>query len=171
MRGWLRVFWGILCWRRGPRDLPASHAVLALAALAYLLTSWAQAALVYGAADAPSLAVGDLALTGAVSSVCLLPGRRWTRVPQTLSAVLGAEALLSLPMIILLLIHPVGAAQGTSAILSLVSLLGLVWSALVMAKIISDAMDKPLVLAMGITLIYFSLSYLLLDPMSHRMGG
>jgi len=170
MRAWLRIFWEIVRWQSGPRDLPASAALLRWTVVGYLLTSWLQAAMVYGLSNAHWLSLGDLALTVAVSTACLLPSR-WPRVPQTLAAVLGAGALLSVPMSGLLLLRSDGATDSFSALLTMASLPLLVWSGLVMARILSQAMDKPLAVGVGITLIYFSLSYWLLAPLSQRMGG
>jgi hypothetical protein len=170
MRELLVTFWGILSWRSCPRDLPSSNRLLRWVALSYFVTSWAQAALVYGPANAHWFALGDLVLTVAVTVVCLFPSR-WPRVPQTLSALLGTGAVLSVPMIVLLWLRPEGATDGFAAVLTMVSLPLLIWSGLVMAKILSQAMDKPLLLGIWITLVYFALSYLLLDQLPQRVGG
>jgi hypothetical protein len=159
----IRVFWDISLWRRGPRDVPASRALLAAVALAYLGVSALQSRLMYGPALMLPRALADLALTIAVFWVTLRIARRPHRFPQTVIAVLGTGTLLSLPMLALQVVAAQAGPQGpVAAFLSLASVPLLVWYLFVVGHIVRLALEAPLLTGMAVAMSYFVLSYLAL---------
>jgi hypothetical protein len=164
MQAVFKLFWDIALWRRVPRDVPSSAALLLGVAALYVATSTLQAALLYGLGSAVVRGVADLAVTGLAVWVCLAAGRRRYRLRQTLIAVLGTGSLLSLPMIALMLLRPAaGGETGLIAILSLASLVLVVWYLLVIGHIVRHALDAPLFTGMTVAMTYFVVSYLLLE--------
>ncbi len=153
-----KLLWDIALWRRGPRDLPASRSVLAIAALLYLLSSVALTRLVNGPDYAFTHGAVDLGFTLAAFSLCLRVGDRAHRTLQTLTAVLGTGALLTVPALVLsavgLQLTPPGA--DTAALTLLLVLPVLIWQIAVLAHIVQQALDAQLV-----TGIAFSTSYLI----------
>lgn len=163
MQSLVRLFYDIALWRRGPRDVPASGALLGFVAAAYVAISILQSHLVYGADGALLRGIVDLALTAVVFGVALAVARRTHRYVQTLTAVLGAGALLAIPMILLLVIG--GQVEGVPPLRFLVSLASLpllVWYLFVIAHIVRQALDTPLFTGMAVALTYFVVSYAVL---------
>jgi hypothetical protein len=163
MQSLVRLFYDIALWRRGPRDVPASPALLGFVAAAYVAISIVQSHLVYGPEGALLRGVADLALTAAVFGVALAIARRMHRYVQTLTAVLGTGALLAVPMIVLLVVGQ--QVQGVPALRFLVSLASLpllVWYLFVIAHVVKQALDTPLFTGMAVALTYFVVSYAVL---------
>jgi hypothetical protein len=164
MQELLKVFWDIALWRRGPRDLPASRALLAAAALSYLATSAVQSLLVDGPTLAVARGVADLCFTAAVFWLCLAVGRRGHRLLQTLTAVLGTGTLLALPMIALFLLAAALGQQGPVAgALKLLLLPLLIWDLCVLAHIVRLALEAPLVTGVAIATTYYLVGYLFIE--------
>jgi hypothetical protein len=163
MQSLLRLFYDIALWRRGPRDVPASVALLGVVAAAYVFISVLQSRLVYGPDGALLRGVADLALTAAVFGIALAVVRRTHRFVQTLTAVLGAGALLAVPMILLLLLgRQFENVPSLKFLVSLASLPLLVWYLFVIAHIVRQALDTPLFTGMAVALTYFVVSYAVL---------
>src|SRR3989344_4139449 len=93
----LKIFLGICLLRANPQDLPTSNRLMLAALIAYGLAD------VIGVLD--MLSLGSAALAAAVDTLLLIVAThlalRWrhaeNRFPQTLSALAGCGALLSLP--------------------------------------------------------------------------
>jgi hypothetical protein len=163
MQALVRLFYDIALWRRGPRDVPASGALLGFVAAAYLAISILQSHLVYGAEGALLRGLVDLALTAVVFGVALAVARRPHRFVQTLTAVLGTGALLAVPMIVLLVIgEQVASVPPLRFLVSLASLPLLVWYLFVIAHVVRQALETPLFTGMAVALTYFVVSYAVL---------
>ena len=166
MQALLRIFWDIALWRRGPRDLPASPALLATAALLYLATSALQSLLIDGPALALARGVADTGFTAAALWLCLAVGRRGHRLLQTLTAVLGTGTLLALPMIAVLWLGDALGPQGPVAgVIKLLLLPLLVWDLCVLAHIVRVALEAPLVAGVAVATTYYLLGYLLIEKL------
>jgi hypothetical protein len=152
----------VLTFQRSPRDLPASLPFLLLSALAYGLASTVQAALVYADDAAVFRGLADLLLTSAVVVLSLWIGRRGHRTFQTLSAVLGTGAILSVPLIAALFLRAYG-GESLTALVTAISLPVLLWSWVLIARILSAALEVALGIGFAIALAYFIASYWLLD--------
>lgn len=93
----IQVFFDIAMWRRGPQDLPSSKSLVWLTAVIYCLTLTAQVTLLgWNLRSAILLVIIDVLLVCAWVW-CLLTffGKR-QRFMQTISAILGAGALITL---------------------------------------------------------------------------
>jgi len=164
MQALLKVFWDIALWRRGPRDLPHSRALLAACAFLYLSTSVLEAELFDGSALAVARGIADLVFTVAVFALCLVLGRRSYRLPQTLTAVLGTGTLLAIPTIgVWLLAGAIGPEGPVASAVKLLLLPLVVWDLCVVAHIVRQALDAPLVVGVAVATTYFLLDVLLLE--------
>jgi hypothetical protein len=171
MRFWMRLFWGMARGRRTPRDVPATGRFLSLCALGYLLTSVAQAMLLYGVDTAFQQGIADLLLTALLVVLCLQLGRRTHRITQTLAAVFGVGALLAVPMLVLLGLRPASAGEAFTNVLSLLSLPLVVWQLVVFANILREALDAPRWASIVLSLGYCVISYLVLDQWARFLGA
>jgi hypothetical protein len=161
----LKVFLDIVLWRRGPQDLPASPLLLGLSAVAYVVVSVVQLALL----DEPAaawivfVALDPLLLVAGTWLLLRLFDRR-ERFVQTATAVLGAGALLGvllfLPvqwLLATLAVRPESTAAG------LVALALVIVFALVTGRILKLATDSNLFTGVALALTYFLLINLLLE--------
>ena len=161
MQALLKVFWDIALWRRGPRDLPPSRGLLVAAAVLYAATSAVLAMLIDGPALAPARGVADLGFTAAAFSLCLAIAGRGHRLLQTLTAVHGTGTLVALPMIaVVLLADAVGPAGPVAVALKLLLLPLLVWGIAVLAHIVRQALEAPLVTGVAVSTTYYLVGYL-----------
>ena len=160
------VFWDIALWRRGPRDLPPSRGLLAVAALLYAATSALLALLIYGPALAVARGVADLGFTAGVFWLCLVIGRRGHRLLQTLTAVLGTGTLVALPMVaVVLLAAAVGPEGPVAAALKLLLLPLQIWGLCVLAHIVRVALEAPLVTGIAVATTYYLVGYLMIEKL------
>ena len=164
MQALLKVFWDIALWRRGPRDVPASRTLLGATALLYLATSTIQSQLIDGPTLAVVRGVADLGFTAGVFWLCLAIARRSHRLLQTLTAVLGTGTLLALPMIVLFLLADALGPEGPVAgALKLVLLPLLIWDLCVLAHIVRQALEAPLVAGVAVATTYYLAGYLFIE--------
>jgi hypothetical protein len=168
----VKVFWDIALLRRGPRDLPASRALLALIAALYLAVGVLQLRLVYPPRVALLHAVTDLAFTVASFWLCLAIGRRRYRVLQTLTAVLGTGVLLA-PAAMLMFFVGLGFqpdAPATPALRHLLFVPVVVWEVAVLANIARRALEAPLVTGIAVASTYYLLG-LVIESQLPAPGG
>jgi len=142
----------------GPEDLPASRFLLGLVTIAYLLTGAASVSFYTdsAAAAAQQLAV-DLGLTYGFFTLLLLLYRKGPRALQTLTAILGTGALLSLialPLTAWLQTVDINASEGAAAPAIGIYLVVL-WSIAVTGHILHRALDIPYVGGLIIGVVYF----------------
>lgn len=152
-----RLFLDIVLWRRGPQDVPQSQLVLAIAALTYVAVSALQLVITHEEQIryVAGLVVEPLLFGGWIWLVLAIFGRR-ARFAQTLTAIFGASALLSLLIVLLLLAQRWFAMSDES--LSTAALGWLIVFVLVTGRIIMVAVDRGLLtgVAVMITYIFFS---------------
>ena len=138
----LRVLWDIALWRRNPGDLPASRMFAVLSAIAYLLVSWLQALQLYGQQFAGARAIADLALTLAAFWALVALAGRAPRFLQSISAVFGVGALLSVPMLAVVALREPAAAHYLIALaVWVVSLTLIVWYLFALGHIVRSTLE------------------------------
>ncbi len=158
MLGPIGVFWDIVLLRRGPRDLPAAWPLLAAAAMASFAIEFGMIASRVGAGSALGRAALDLALTTAVFSTLLGLRGQGHRLLQTLTALFGVDALLSLPLAVLALYSSGDAQQLLPALLFLAVL---AWNLLVIGHIVRVALEVPLLNGVAVAISFTILSLLI----------
>jgi hypothetical protein len=168
----LTVFLEIMLLRGGPREVPASGALLAGSAFVYFLTSVVQSRLVFGAPLAGLRGLADLALTVGLFGGALCACRRGHRVRQTLSAILGTGTLMSLPMIVLVAVRQ-GLPDDSPVVLvlSILSLPLLVWYLLVISRVMRLALDASQRVGLALAMSYVVLGYLIVEQLPARMAA
>ncbi len=156
MKQFLRIFVDIVLWRRGPQDLPASWLLLALTMAAYVAVSVVQLALFD-----ESLAnwffyvvLDPLLLLGWAWLILRILGRG-ARLPQTASALFGANAVIGffvyLPLQVLGNVIGVGQASGLA---QAVAWLQVIIFALVTGRILKLATDTNLFTGIMLAITY-----------------
>jgi len=148
----VKIFFDICLLRAKPQDLPASDTVMLAALAAYALAD------VIGVLDVVPL--GGAALAAAVDTLLLLAAThlalRWrhleNRVPQTLSALAGCGALISLLAWVAAGLVPARfPAEWVWAPF-------LLWYTLVFGHILRHALSIPLVAGLTMSILYLILS-------------
>lgn len=167
MQGSIGVFWDIVLLRRGPRDLPAAWGLLATAAGASFAIEFGMIAHRNGAGTALAHASFDLALTALVFSALLAFRGQGHRLVQTLTALFGIDALLSLPLALLSLS---ASGDGHHLLAGLVFLALLAWNLLVIGHIVRGALDVPLLNGVAVAMS-FTILGLLIDRLWPAAGA
>lgn len=172
MQSLVGVLWDIALWRRGPGDLPASGPLLARLACAYAASSALEAWLV----DGPPLAVlrgfVDLVFTSVVFWLCLAVGRRPHRLLQTLLAVFGTGTLLMLASAaVIACADALGRDTDGGKLVSYLILPLALWGVAVLAHIVREALDQPLVTGVAVATSYAVLGTLLIEDLLPRLAG
>lgn len=133
---WLRTLWNIALLRAGPQDLPPGPASPVLAVLVYC-----GIVMISGLADTRESGFVDLfvavILPLALAGVVLAVRRRAARFNQTVAALFGTGAIISLVNVPLWL----STADPVPAPLALLALIGLFWSLAVDGHIWRHALD------------------------------
>ncbi len=164
MQHFLKVFFDIVLWRRGPQDLPSSRLLLALTALAYVCVSALQLAMLgeSGPEWFVFLVVDPILLTGGTWLLLKLFGHT-ERFLQTATAVLGTGALLGLLLFLplQLILSGIGAGQDSTAA-GIFALMLVIVFALVTGRILQLATESNLFTGIALALTYFMLINLLL---------
>ncbi len=163
MKKLVGAFLQIATLKMGPEDLPASRFLLGLVTAAYLLTGAASVSFYADSATAAvqQLAV-DLGLTYGFFTLLLMLYRKGPRVLQTLTAILGTGALLSLialPLTAWLQTLDSNASEAAAAPAIGIYLVVL-WSIAVTGHILHRALDIPYVggLIIGVVFFVFNLA-------------
>lgn len=158
----LDAFLQIALRRRGPEDLPDSRFLLLVAGLAYVATQAILAASAYGSAGGlvRSLVLDLVLLCGCLWGLLRLSGHA-PRYRQTLTAVFGTGALLSVCMVPFNYWLDVAGEPGKPALAPTLGLLAVVsWSLVVNGHIFSRALSRPFAAGLVISVAYFFLNYL-----------
>jgi hypothetical protein len=152
----LKVFIDIVLWRRGPQDLPSSMLLVLGTLVAYVLVSVMQLALMHESRPAyvVFLVADPLLLMGWIWLVLKVYGRV-DRYAQTIAAILGSSALislvLSLPLQLLVGVEAARPATPAAQILGLGLILVFV---LVAGRIVKLATDSNLFTGICVNAIY-----------------
>jgi hypothetical protein len=157
------AFMKIALRRLGPEDLPDSALLLGIVLLVYLLLQTAVALPVYGGVSAKllgSLAVEFCLLAGYAWAVLAIAGYR-PRFRQTLTALLGTSALLTLLMLPAFLWARASDAATGAAILPGLAVFGiLVWLVATNGHILSRALSVPYPLGVSAAIGHLVLNFL-----------
>lgn len=159
-----RAFADVCRFRLAPQQLPASPALLLVALAAYALSGAAGAAIELPPSRALLASVLDTALLAAFTAGVLMLRGVAGRLTQTLTALTGAQAVLGVAGIpVLLWLH---AARGSAAELvpSVAWLALFVWSLLVFAHVLRHALSTHPLVGFVLALAYVALSVHLLAP-------
>jgi hypothetical protein len=168
----LKLFWDIMLLRAQPRDVPASPAILVLAAVAYFATSVLQSRLLFGADLSLSRGVLDLGLTFVLFGGALAVRARSHRFTQTLTALLATGTMVSVPMIGLIILRAgLPEEHPLVIVLSLVSLPLLAWYLVVVARIVRLALDVSMFTGMAVAMTYVLLGYLFVEQLPSQVAG
>ena len=168
----LKTFADIALWRRGPADLPASAALLAVVMALYLLLSCAQMAVTSRDPLPLATAIVDLCAGSAVVVALLAATGRLARAPQTLTALLGTGVLLA-PAVIALLagIATLPAADPRGLVLRFALLGFLLWDRLIAAHVLRAALDTSLVAGVVLAMVLALAVYVLVDWLAPLPAG
>ena len=159
MRVLFNLFLDICLFRKGPQDTPASMALLKMCLAAYGLTSLLVLLVGIAAPVAVLQTVVDMLLLSGLLYLALRLYRYPRRFVQTLSALTGVGALLSL-LALPLLFWIDGQPRGGNAEFPALLLLALmVWSIAVMAHILRHAFNVPVWVGALYALSYTLLSW------------
>lgn len=160
----IRTFLLIALRRLGPEDLPDSSLLFGLAVIAYAV---AQVVIVL-----PLYGPGATLLRAVVLDVALLYACVWgllrftgrpARFRQTLTALFGTGALLTVLMVPLNSWFTATSVPDQPAVLPTVGiLLMLIWSLVVNGHIVARALSAPLGVGLVFSVIYFFINYLVI---------
>ena len=157
----LRAFLQIIMRHEGPEQLPDSRLLVMITLMAYVLAQVPPAWQVYGSSATAVLAilVDVLMLISAVWAVLRIAGHP-NRYRQTLAALLGTTALLTLPLALLnyWLGELTGAGRAPAGP-SIAILLLITWTLTVQAHIFARALSRPFVIGLLVAVSYFIANY------------
>lgn len=157
MSALFRFFIDLALLRRGPQDLPASAALLALLAVASVVLGTLNGAELFGGHRA---ALGanliDLALSLLLLYMLLQLKSKLARWQQTATAFLGLGALVGL---LLLLVRPLAQMLGVMELAILVDLLLAIWLHVALGNVLCHALEIPLLAGVIIVLSYTVLAF------------
>ncbi len=169
----VEAFFAIMIRRRGPEDLPDSAVLLQFLVAVYLACQVPVGLVMYGwTGTTLALILADIALLAAFFWILLRATGHAARYRQTLSALLGTGALLSLvqaPLVALSRAAPDPAQRPAVITFALVALLA--WMLLVQGHIASRALSRHFGIGMLVALSYFVLSFQLSTRISPAGPG
>lgn len=152
-------FLDICLLRLSPQDLPGSSFLLGLSLLMYAALAFGTALLSLAPFPAFMLAVVDVGLIAGLLWILLWIRDMLNRLPQTLSALYGAGAvmqLIALPLVLWQSASVSAPAQGVGALLLWVWLL---WHLLVVGHVLRHAVSTILPLGTLLALLYVFISF------------
>ncbi|HJP04829.1 MAG: hypothetical protein CL799_01815 [Chromatiales bacterium] len=155
MQAILGAFWQIALLRQGPEDLPDSQFLFAFAALLYIGVDMLVIVALYPAQSYVQLLLADVLLLGAWATGLLAVFSLLSRARRTLTALLGAGALLQVLVLPLSLLP----ALLPQVIRILLLVLVLLWSVAVYGNILARALSRSFGIGIAFAVVYFILSY------------
>ncbi len=159
----VRLFLEICLLRQGPGDIPYSNFLFYLTFMVYLM--FGISVLTLQAGDASLIIQMTLQVFTVFAFVwgCLALYSRQPRFMQTMTAVLGSDALISfiaLPLLFWIKVDP-----GMPVLF--MCLLGLMfWQLIVMGHILRRALDKSLWFGVGLTFLFLFMSFQLMGALA-----
>lgn len=146
----IKLFFDITLLRKGPQDIPAARWLFWLVLPAYLAINTLILMLDnYGATIPAQIAVDFMLMAGFSWPLLHFSGRPH-RFPQTLCALIGADALISF-----FTIPAVASLNFQGAELAIIAMLGLMfWHWMVMGHILRHALNTSLFFGLGLSLLY-----------------
>ncbi len=155
----IKLFWDICLLRKGPQAIPISILLLALTLIAYVLAGVVLLSAGASLSDAMLQTLAEALILFAFLWLVLYFRKKPERLMQTITAMLGCDALISMVAI------PLLNALKTFPDVKLISLLLLIlmfWHSAIMAHILQHALSMPLVLGFGLAILYAGLTYQLI---------
>lgn len=156
----LTAFLNIVLLRTGPDTLPESRLLLSFACIFYLVVNVISILLTEAVDSAFLLLMTDLLLMVAWAFTILIIFEARQRLTQTLTALLGAGAVLQVFILPLSLGPPVDQqTEGLVLLRALGFLLILLWAVAVYGQIIARAINKGMGAGVLLSTLYFLLSF------------
>lgn len=147
-----QFFFDLAILRRGPQDLPASSALLALLAVLSVLVGGINSAALFGGLGAALGAnLFDLMLSVVTLFVLLQFRGHAARWMQTVSAFLGLGVLAGL---IMLVVRPFAELMGAAQFATLVDLVLAIWLHVALGSVLRHALGVPLLAGVLIVFAY-----------------
>jgi hypothetical protein len=159
-----RLFWDICLFRRGPEDVPASRALMSINLLVYASAGLVILSFDFDASAAFPATLIDTLFLMASAVILLLLFRRPERMRQTITALAGCGALISVLAIPLQGWRSYGVANNLDVSIPELMLLFLFgWIVMVNARIFQRAIDSSLMTAATIALVQIIVSQQLIN--------
>lgn len=156
----VRPFVEICLLRRGPQDLPDSMVLLAIALVAHTLMSIVLSAVTMDVLDALLAGIIDTLLVSILTGLLLYLHRLKARIVQTITAMTGTGAIITLVAIPLFTwLHGVQQSGAGNPIAALLVLVLIAWSLGVSGHILRHALSIPYVLGIVIAFAFFWISH------------
>lgn len=145
---------GVLLLRDGPQDMPAGTAALTLSIALYIAATAVSISLGEGAENPMAVLALAVALPLILARIVLGIGKRPERWNQTVTALLGTSALLSLVSL------PLATSTGSepSAVVVIASLVLFFWSFAVDGHIWRHALDVSFAAGLAVAVVLFAVS-------------
>jgi hypothetical protein len=160
----IKLFWDICAVKAGPQDLPASSFLLGLAVLAYFVTGASVAAFQWPLSQAVLAALLDTVFLTILSRVLLWARMLSGRFVQTLTALAGCGAMMTVIAIPLVMWQTlVGVTDANAPTLpSWLLMIWMVWNVVVVGHIIRHALSTVLPLGIGLAAVYAYITFQLM---------
>jgi hypothetical protein len=158
------MFWGICAVKAAPQDLPASSFLLGLALLAYLVTGTVVAAFQWPLSQAILAAFLDTVFLTVLSRVLLWARMLSGRFVQTLTALAGCGAVMTVIALPLVMWQSfVGVTDANAPTLpSWLLMIWMIWNVVVVGHILRHALSTVLPLGIGLAAVYAYISFQLM---------
>lgn len=150
-----KLFFDIAIFNKGPQDIPASKWLLQLLVPVYMLINILILLMNTDMFTALMQSCVEVILVLGMAQLTLYLSGKLARFQQTACALLGTDALISL-----LAIPALASLVGRgSAIALLIVILMMLWHWVVTAYILMNALERPLIFALGVAFLYILISY------------
>jgi hypothetical protein len=158
------MFWDICAVKAAPQDLPASSFLLGLALLAYLVTGAVVATFQWPLSQAILAAVLDTVFLTVLSRVLLWARMLSGRFVQTLTALAGSGAVMTVIALPLVMWQSlVGATDANAPTLpSWLLMIWMIWNVVVVGHILRHALSTVLPLGIGLAAVYAYITFQLM---------
>jgi hypothetical protein len=158
------MFWDICAVKAAPQDLPASSFLLSLALLAYLVTGAVVAAFQWPLSQAILAAFLDTVFLTVLSRVLLWARMLSGRFVQTLTALAGSGAVMTVIALPLVMWQSfVGVTDANAPTLpSWLLMIWMIWNVVVVGHILRHALSTVLPLGIGLAAVYAYITFQLM---------
>ena len=160
----IKMFWDICAVKAAPQDLPVSSFLLGLALLAYLVTGAVVAAFQWPLSQAIFAALLDTVFLTVLSRVLLWARMLSGRFVQTLTALAGSGAVMTVIALPLVLWQSfVGVTDANAPTLpSWLLMIWMIWNVVVVGHILRHALSTVLPLGIGLAAVYAYITFQLM---------
>jgi hypothetical protein len=157
----LKMFWDICALKAAPQDLPASSFLLGVSLVAYFVTGAAVAALQWPLSQAVLAAFLDTTFLTVLTRVLLWARMLSGRFVQTLTAMAGSGAVMTVIALPLVLWQTlVGVTDANAPTLpSWLLMIWMVWNIVVVGHILRHALSAVLAVGIGLAAIYAYITF------------